>query len=72
MPETINIDFKKIKEQIWHDIESADQRIRNQNSNADLDEINQNAKIASAVCISALKAYHEELCKALLDTSKHH
>ncbi len=72
MQKTINVDFKKINEQISHDIESANQHTLDQNPNADLDKINQIAKIASAVCISALKAYHEELCKALLDTSEHH
>lgn len=66
MPNNINVDFNKISSKIQNEIELRNKLILSKNPNANIEPVNKTASIAEVICISALKAYHEELCQALL------
>lgn len=65
MSNNISIDFEKISAKIQNEIERRNQAILSKNPKTDLKKINDTARIAEIVCITALKTYHEELCEAL-------
>lgn len=65
-----NIDFERISKEIHNEVERRNQVILSKNPNANLNSITQTASIAEIVCITALKAYHEELC-CLLSAQPH-
>ena len=69
MPDGINVDFDKISKQIQNDIERANQNYLRTHPNASIADINYTAKIAYGVSISAIRAYHQELCRALKHTT---
>lgn len=65
MNDNLNIDFDKIIAQVERDIAYANNETLENCSASQASLIKQTAKIASGVCISALRAYHEELCQQL-------
>ncbi len=70
MENKINIEFETIIATIDKDIERANQRILEKDPNAHLESITRTAGIAKAICVSALRAYHQELSRVL--SSQHH
>lgn len=64
-----SIDFEKIASEIQKDIDSANQSMLKEHPKAAIGRIDESARIAKGVCISALRAYHEELCRVLQGSS---
>lgn len=65
MPDNLHIDFDKISSDVQNIIDNANCSTLVENPNANINEIDRTAKIAKAVCLSALQAYHNELQSAL-------
>lgn len=58
-----NIDFDKISAKIQEEIERRNHAVLAKNPSANLASVNQAASIAEIICLTALKAYHEEMVK---------
>lgn len=65
MPDNLSVDFDKILSEVQSDIDRGNQAACAKNPNANVNDIDRTAKIAMAVCLSALRAYHNELSNAL-------
>lgn len=65
MNNNLNIDFDKIIAQVESDIAYANNETFGNCSDSQASLIKRTAEIAEGVCISALRAYHEELCQQL-------
>lgn len=53
------IDFEKIEAEIDTAIDVANKSVLAEHPNANINQINETAQIAKAICLTALRSYHE-------------